>query len=188
MIPVQEFLEQIEARGVRLRVNGESIRIGWPEKTPDPEIRQTIIERKPEIIEALSSAGKESRKPDAWDRMTDAEREAFEEYVEIMTSPKFNLPLDQAERETMRLVLRAKQALPARQAAEDYRRFGYVKIFSTVLKRAVYFVKDEQVAKNLPDQSLSVFMENEIRTCKGLCPEEAKLLLEAKIILNGTIG
>ena len=30
------------------------------------------------------------------DRLTDAEKEAYQEYVEIMVSPKFNLPMEQA--------------------------------------------------------------------------------------------
>ena len=52
-IPVREFLERVKGRGVHLQANGDRIHISWPEKTPDPEIRQAIIERKPEILEAL---------------------------------------------------------------------------------------------------------------------------------------
>jgi len=44
-ITVQEFLEKVEARGVHLKVGGDHIRLGWPEKTPNPEIRQAIIYR-----------------------------------------------------------------------------------------------------------------------------------------------
>jgi len=105
-IPIQEFLGQIEARGIRLRVEGEVVKVGWPEKKQDPEIRQILVERKPEILVALShSLG----------RLTDAEREAYEQYIEIMVSPKFNLPMKQAEREAMQLVLQAKRSFQARQ-------------------------------------------------------------------------
>ncbi|MCH7499428.1 MAG: hypothetical protein IH886_05380 [Nitrospinae bacterium] len=52
-IPVREFLEKVKARGVHLQANGNRIHVGWPEKTPDPEIREVIIARKPEILEAL---------------------------------------------------------------------------------------------------------------------------------------
>ena len=52
-IPVQEFLEKVKAKGIRLQVIGDRIHVGWPEKTPDPEIRQAIIDRKPEIIKTL---------------------------------------------------------------------------------------------------------------------------------------
>jgi len=53
--------------------------------------------------------------------LTDAEKEAYQEYIEIMVSPKFNLPMEQAGQEAMRLVMRAKQSLQARQTAKDYR-------------------------------------------------------------------
>ena len=122
------------------------------------------------------------------ERLTDAEQEAYQEYIEIMVSPKFNLPMEQAEQEAMQLVMRAKRSLQARQAATDYKRDGYVKIYSTVLSRAVYMAKNKQAAKQVPDKSLPVFLESEIRACNGLDREEAKILLEAKIIFEGTIG
>jgi len=50
--------------------------------------------------------------------LTDAEKEAYEEYIEIMVSLKFNLPMEQAKREAMQLVLRAKQSLQARQTTK----------------------------------------------------------------------
>ena len=52
-IPVREFLKKVQARGIHLEANGDRIHIKWPEKTPDPEIRQAIIDRKPEILETL---------------------------------------------------------------------------------------------------------------------------------------
>jgi len=88
-IPVQEFLGKVEARGVRLRIDGENIRIGWPVKTPDPEIRQTIIDRKPEILEALISV---------------IELEYYQNLLEIMQSPKFGLDRVTAEREAKIIV------------------------------------------------------------------------------------
>ncbi len=181
-MPIQEFLEQIKARGVRLRVEGEVVKVGWPEKNPDPELRKIIVERKPEIIQILS------RKPNPLNCLTDAEKEAYEQYIAIMISPKFNLPMEQAAREAMQLVTRAKQALQARQAAEDYKRVGYIKIYSTVLSRAVYMAKNTHAANRVPDKLLPVYLESEIQACKGLDREEAKVLLEAKIIFEGTIG
>ena len=178
-IPIQEFLEKIEARGIRLKVDGETIKVGWPEKKQDPKIRQILVERKPEILAALSHS---------LDRLTDAEREAYQQYIEIVVSPKFNLPMKQAKGEAMQLVTRAKQALQARQAAKDYKRDGFIKIYSTVLSRAVYMAKNEQAAKRVPDKSLPVFLESEVLTCKGLTTEEVKVLLEAKVIFKGTIG
>ena len=48
--------------------------------------------------------------------------------------------------------------------------------------------KNKQAAKQVPDKSLPVYLESEIQACKGLSREEAKILLEAKIIFEGTIG
>ena len=119
--------------------------------------------------------------------LTDAEREAYQQYIKIMISPKFALPMDQAEREAMQLVTRAKQSLQARQAAKDYKRVEYVKIYSTVLSRAVYMAKNDQAAKRVPDKSLPVFLESDLEAVKGLALEEAKILLEARILLGGPI-
>jgi len=73
------------------------------------------------------------------------------------------------------------------QAAQDYRRYGYVKIFSTVLNRAVYLAKHEQAAKRVPDRDIPVYTESDIEAVKGLDPEVAKVLLEARILFGGPI-
>jgi len=73
------------------------------------------------------------------------------------------------------------------QAAQDYRRYGYIKIFSTVLNRAVYLAKHEQAAKRVPDRDIPVYTESEIEAVKGLDPEVAKVLLEARILFGGPI-
>ena len=119
--------------------------------------------------------------------LTDAEKEAYQEYIEIMTSSKFNLPMEQAKREAMQLVMRAKQSLQARQAAKDYKRNGFIKIYSTVLSQAVYMAKNKQAARRVTDRSLPVYLESEVLACEGLDREEAKFLLEAKIIFDGVV-
>jgi len=109
-IPVREFLEKVEARGVRLRVNGDHIHIGWPEKTPDPEIRQAIIDRKPEILETLRD---DFVGLTFLDHLTEMEREYYFNLLEIMQSPKFGMDREAAEREAEVIVaeyrLRKKQ-------------------------------------------------------------------------------
>ena len=96
-IPIQEFLEQIEARGIRLRVEGEVVKVGWPEQKPDPEIRQILVERKPEILAALSHS---------LDRLTAAEKESRKEYVAEMLNPKHGpkLTLEAAQSLAVELV------------------------------------------------------------------------------------
>ena len=120
--------------------------------------------------------------------LTEAEREAYQECVEfLMASDKHKMDRESAESEATRWIVRNKQVLQARDAAENYRRYGYVKIFSTVLNQAIYFAKDKQVAKIVPDQSLPVFTESDMAALKGLSREEAKVVMEGKIIFNGPI-
>jgi len=137
----------------------------------------TLNEPKPEALEV-----------DLLDHLTPAEQEAFHEYVDLMTSNKFKIPLEEAKIEASRLVARNKRLLQIQQAKKDYDRYGYIKIFSTLLNQAIYFVKDEQAAKRVPDQSLPVFTEAEIECLQELKLNEVKVLMEAKIIFNGRIN
>ncbi len=120
--------------------------------------------------------------------LTDGEREVFQEYFEIMTSPKFNLPRDRAEREAFELVTRNRRELQARQAARDYKLDGYIKIYSTVLEQDIYFAKDERMAKRVLDQSLPVFTEAELECLQGLKQDEVKTIMEVKIEFDGSIN
>jgi hypothetical protein len=97
------------------------------------------------------------------------------------------MPVAEAEKEAAGLVVRNKQALQLQQARKDYERYGYIKIFSTVLNQVVYLVRDQSVAIRVPDLSLPVFTESELKCLQGLEPDEAKLLMESKIIYGGTI-
>ena len=179
-IPVKDLLNNLAADGVRLYADGADLKFQAVHPIDD-ETRKVLKKRKPEIIEALS------KEHSPLDRLTDAEKEAFEQYVEIMTSSKFNLSMEQAEQEAGRLVLKAKQSLQARQATKDYKRDGFIKIYSTVLTRAVYLARNEGAAKRVPDKSLSVFLESDVEAAKGLSQEEIKVLLEARILLGGPI-
>lgn len=100
-IPVQEFLEKVKARGIHLQVNGDRIRVGWPEKTPDMGIRQIIINRKPEILEALSLPPGSSA---STNHFSDAEKEYYFNLLEIMQSPKFGMRLAAARGEAWKIV------------------------------------------------------------------------------------
>ena len=119
--------------------------------------------------------------------LTPVEQEAFHEYVDLMTSEQFKMPMEEAKQEAARLVARNKRSLQIQQAREDYSRFGYVKIYSTVLDRAIYLAKDEQIAKRVPDQRLPVITEAELECFRGLELAEAKVLMEAKLVFVGPI-
>ena len=121
------------------------------------------------------------------DYLTPVEQEAFHEYVDLMTSDKFKMPLAKAKQEAAQLVARNKRSLQIQQAREDYSRFGYIKIYSTVLDQAIYLARDEQIAKRVPDQRLPVYTEAELECLQGLELAEAKVLMEGKIIFGGSI-
>jgi len=121
------------------------------------------------------------------DHLDETSREAFREYVDLMTGPKFRMPLEQAQLEASRLVLRNLRTLQINQAAQDYQRYGYVKIFSTVLNRAIYLAQEKGAAKRVPDQDIPIFLESEIEAVKGLTSDEAKVLLEARILFGGLV-
>jgi len=108
--------------------------------------------------------------------LTDTEREQYFKLLESMT-----------EREAGAIIARNRQPLQIQQALQDYKKYGYIKIFSTVLSKAIYFAKDERAAQDVPDPNIPVFLEADIQAVKGLSVEETKVLLEARILFGGPI-
>lgn len=121
------------------------------------------------------------------DHLDETSREAFQEYVDLMTGPKFKMPLEQARTEASQLVLRNLRTLQIQQATKEYRKQGWVKIYSGVLGRSVYLAKDDRAAQRVPDQNIAVFLESDLEAVKGLAPEEARVLLEARILFGGPV-
>jgi len=121
------------------------------------------------------------------DLLTPAELGYYRDLIEIMQSAKFEMSQEAAEREAGRIIARNRQSLQTKQAAQDYKKYGYVKIYSTVLGRAVYLAKHEQAAKRVPNREIPVYLESDIQAAKGLKPEEVKIILEAKFVLGGRI-
>jgi len=121
------------------------------------------------------------------DHLNETSQEAFQEYINLMTGPKFKMPLEQAREEASQLVLRNLRTLQIQQAAKEYRNQGWVQIYSGVLERSVYLVKDDRAAKCIPDKAIPVYLESDIESVKNLDPEVAKVLLEARLIFNGPI-
>ena len=78
------------------------------------------------------------------------------------------------------------QVLQIQETAEEYRRQGWVKIFSAYLKTALYLVRDESVI--VPDPSLLKYSKSEVEALGDLSIDEMKTLHEAKMIYRGTIN
>jgi len=119
--------------------------------------------------------------------LTEIERGHYLDLLEIMQSPKFGMDRETAEREAGAIVARNRHPLQIKQAAQDYRKNGYIKIYSTVLGQAIYLARDEEAVKRVPDQKIAVFLESDVEAVKGLTPDEAKVLLEARIIFIGPV-
>jgi len=142
-----------------------------------------VENHEPVNLEPIESAGG----LDFIDHLTETEREYYLDLLEIMESPKFGLDRETAEHEAGKIIARHRQRLQSEQAAKDFNRDGYIKIFSTVLNRAVYLARDEPAASQVPDQSLTVFTFGDMESLKGLEPAEALFLMEAKILFGGRI-
>ena len=151
------------------------------ERSPENSTDKT--DRIPEPIGARVDASP------SMSHLTDGEREAYQGYLEEMTSSKHNFTMDKAKSEAMQLVLRPKQTLQNRQAAKEYKLDGYIKIWSTVLDQAVYLARDEKTGKRVPDQCLPVFTEDDLKEldAKTLTPQEAKLIMSTKSVFGGSI-
>jgi len=137
----------------------------------------------PVTFEPMEFAGR----LDFIDHLTEVERGYYLDLLEIMESPKFGLDRETAEREAGAIIARNRQSLQLEQATKDYSQDGYIKIFSTVLNQAVFLVRDEKAAGQVPDQSLPAFTVADMVSVKGLKPSEALVLMEAQILLGGRI-
>jgi len=118
------------------------------------------------------------------DHLTETERQAYVGWYDVMTGEKFNMSEEEAHKEAMKLLLKTSRLLKIDQATQDYKLDGFIKIFSTKLNRSIYLVRDERTKAGVPDKSLQVFVESEIKGFRGLSRDEILLLIEARTILN----
>lgn len=132
---------------------------------------------------------KSSERLDFIDHLDETTREYYLNLMEIMQSPKFALDKETAEQKAGAIITRHRQPLQIQQAVHDYKRYGYIKIFSTILGEAVYLAKDERSIKRVPDKNLPVFTEKDLMELdpKELGPEMVKSLLECKVLFGGCI-
>jgi len=151
------------------------------QKNESPGSHVEILE--PATFQPVKSDGR----LDFIDHLTEAEREAYLCLVEIAQTPRFGSDRKTAEEIAGSIVTKKYSPFQLGQAAKDYKKYAYVKIYSGVLGKAVYFAKDEKAAKRVPNKGLPVFLESDTEAIKDLASEEIKLLLEAKILFGGSI-
>ena len=152
------------------------------------DIPKRHTDRTDEIPCSISGEGSEivGFVPLVNENLTAIERKFYDDLMSLLTGAKYGLSREQAEIEARKTLARTRQVLQVQQAAKDYKRDGYVKIWSTFLKEPIYLVKDKSV--RVPDPSISSYCQNEVETLKGLTIDEVKTLHEAKVIFKGSIG
>ncbi len=119
------------------------------------------------------------------DYLDDTEREAYQEYFEIMISPKFNLSEQQAHIKATEIMTRNIRVLNNETDQRHFEAYGWVRVYSTKVKQEVYFVKDMSVIYKLPDKSLPVFTQNDIKALKGLDGKEMAAIMLGKVLFDG---
>ena len=73
-----------------------------------------------------------------------------------------------------------------KEAAELFRKRGWIQIWSGYLKEHIYLVRGEKV--KVPDKTVSKYTQIEIEALVNLSFEEMQTLHEAKCLLQGTIN
>jgi len=168
-----KWIERCEKKNIELSLKGNTSSVGIVERDFEEGLKDSV-----------STPHRGHDHSVILDNLTETERQAYDGWFTIMTGDKFNMSPEEAHAEAMKLLLKTSRLLKIDQAVKDYKLDGFLKIFSTKLNRAVYLVKDEKVKKRVPDKSLQVFLESEIKGFRGLSRDEILLLIEARTILN----
>jgi len=113
--------------------------------------------------------------------------EAYQELFEMMTSPKFNLSEEKAHEKASEIMAKNIRILNSEKDQQHFEAYGWVKVYSTKIEQAVYFVKDKELTCKLPDKSLPVFTQKDIEALKGLDSKEMALIMEAKALFGGDL-
>ena len=148
------------------------------EREKSESVGKQVTTMEPDAVEPVKSGAVFT------DLLTPTELGYYRDLLGIMQSDKFGMSQEAAEREAGRIIARNRQPLQIQQAARDYLKYGYVKIFSTVLDGVVYLARDQGAAKRVPNLNSPVYLESDIEAVKGLDLEITKVLLEARILFG----
>ena len=72
------------------------------------------------------------------------------------------------------------------EAAELYKKRGWIQIYSDRIKKHIYLARDNLV--NVPDSSLLVLLPEELEALRGLNDEELALMVEVRTIFPGVLS
>lgn len=127
------------------------------------------------------------RYPAIWQFLTDGERELWQTAYNVAIGPNYKMSHDDASRKATKWLVDSINSLRGDNYTEDFKRDGYLKIFSTKLGQPIYICRDSIVAKKVPESSIKVFTLRELKELDGLDDEENLLLIEAKILFDGRL-
>ena len=71
------------------------------------------------------------------------------------------------------------------EAAELFKKRGWIQIFSTYLNQSIYLTKNNRV--KVPDSAIPKYTQSEVDGLKNLTLDELRTLHEAKVLFKGTI-
>jgi len=128
----------------------------------------------------------ENREPVSIEPVKSGERLDF--IGNLTVTKKFEVSQETAGKEAGVIEARDLQPLEIEQAVEDYKRFGYVKIFSAILDNEIYFAKNEDVAKRVPDRDIPVFLESDIEDLKGMSESEREQAINFRFKIAPMFG
>ena len=138
-----EIINQLTRCGVQMIPVGDKIRFRFDKAEPPPEELVTAAkEHKREIMAELKT--RSSNQP-LLANLTETEREAYQELLEVMTSPKFGMAQGDAEKEAMKIINRNSKILQVQQASKEIWRIRTgLKLSACSIRRLVhkYGVRD----------------------------------------------
>ena len=98
-------------------------------------------------------------------------------------------PIDDGTLETLKErkpeILRA---LDISQAVENFKRDGFIQIFSAYLGESIYLVRDEKAASEVPNKELPIYFVCELAPLRDLNLDELRTMHEVKKIFGGVIS
>jgi hypothetical protein len=122
------------------------------------------------------------------ENLTEPERIAYQKCFDWLTvdddSGKVPLSAEEAHQEAAKYIQKFGKKIRNEHFSLDYERDGFVSIFWAEKECRIYIAKDERAKARVPDKTLQVFVEHEIRGLLGFTHAEKMLLLEAKTIFN----
>lgn len=176
----KELVEKMEKMEKTKELFPLTVPISVTDKTPEPD--------------------KENNQADPFllDLLDEDQAEYYHALVDIMANPtekmlardpKLKLTRAEAEIRAAEIVARAVTPLQIQRSAEEYKKNGFIKIYSTKLETSFYLVKDQATAAKVPDLTLGIITQHDLEAVSDRnIPTDTRLeILHTKLLFGGSI-